>query len=109
MLGVAGGELIIPAIILLCGIEIKLAGSMSLCVSIPTVLLGILKYRQNREFKIIKINKNFLISMTIGSVIGAFTGSRMLACVDVTALQIILGVILLISAVKIFGTENNVP
>lgn len=40
MLGVAGGELIIPTIVLLYGVNIKLSGSLSLAISIPTVLMG---------------------------------------------------------------------
>ncbi|HUR75551.1 MAG TPA: sulfite exporter TauE/SafE family protein [Sporichthya sp.] len=36
LMGVAGGELLIPTIVLLCGLDIKLAGSVSLAVSLPT-------------------------------------------------------------------------
>ena len=32
-LGVAGGELIIPTLVLLFGVDVKLAGSLSLCIS----------------------------------------------------------------------------
>lgn len=102
MLGVAGGELIIPTIILLFAIDIKLAGSLSLCVSFPTVLIGIYKYRQNKEFEIVKSNKGFLISMALGSILGAFIGSKLLIGISQGTLQIILGIILLISAIKIF-------
>jgi uncharacterized membrane protein YfcA len=40
LLGVAGGELLIPTLILLFGVDIKLAGSLSLAVSLPTMLVG---------------------------------------------------------------------
>jgi uncharacterized membrane protein YfcA len=40
LLGVAGGELLIPTLILLFGADIKLAGSLSLAVSLPTMLVG---------------------------------------------------------------------
>lgn len=36
---VAGGELLIPTLVLLFGIDIKLAGSLSLSVSLPTMLV----------------------------------------------------------------------
>jgi uncharacterized protein len=39
LLGVAGGELLIPTLILLFGADIKLAGSLSLAVSLPTMLV----------------------------------------------------------------------
>jgi uncharacterized membrane protein YfcA len=40
LLGVAGGELLIPTLVLLFGADIKLAGSLSLAVSLPTMLVG---------------------------------------------------------------------
>lgn len=36
LLGVAGGELLIPTLVLLYGLDIKLAGSLSLAVGLPT-------------------------------------------------------------------------
>jgi hypothetical protein len=36
IMGVAGGELLIPTIVLLYGIDIKRAGSLSLAISLPT-------------------------------------------------------------------------
>ena len=40
LLGVAGGELLIPTLVLLFGVDIKLAGSLSLAVSLPTMIVG---------------------------------------------------------------------
>ena len=37
LLGVAGGELLIPTIVILFGADLKLAGSLSLAVSLPTM------------------------------------------------------------------------
>jgi hypothetical protein len=37
-MGVAGGELLIPTRVLLFGADIKLAGSLSLAVSLPTIV-----------------------------------------------------------------------
>ena len=39
LLGVAGGELLIPTLVLLFGADIKLAGSLSLAISLPTMLV----------------------------------------------------------------------
>ena len=49
LLGVAGGELLIPTLVLLFGADIKLAGSLSLAVSLPTMLVGFARYSQDRE------------------------------------------------------------
>ncbi|MFJ7146878.1 TSUP family transporter [Streptomyces sp. NPDC100445] len=40
IMGVAGGELLIPTIVLLLGLDIKTAGSLSLLVSLPTMLVA---------------------------------------------------------------------
>lgn len=39
LLGVAGGEFLMPTLVLLFGIDVKLAGSLSLAVSLPTMLV----------------------------------------------------------------------
>jgi uncharacterized membrane protein YfcA len=44
LLGVAGGELLIPTLVLLLGADIKLAGSLSLAVSLPTMLVGFTRH-----------------------------------------------------------------
>jgi uncharacterized membrane protein YfcA len=48
LMGVAGGELLIPTLVLLFGIDIKLAGSLNLVVSLPTMLTGFARY--SRDF-----------------------------------------------------------
>ena len=47
LLGVAGGELLIPTLDLLFGCDIKLAGSLSLAVSLPTMLMGFARYSRD--------------------------------------------------------------
>jgi len=107
VLGVAGGELLIPAFMLLYGVEIKLAGSLALAVSFPTVLVGIMKYRTTAAFKVVHLEKPFIAYMASGSVIGAYCGSLLLGIVPSSALSLLLGIILLISAVKIFRSSSK--
>lgn len=102
LLGVAGGELLIPAFMLIYGIDIKLAGSLSLAVSFPTLIVGLAKYRSADSFKIVNLQKIFLFFMAAGSIAGAFAGSLLLGIVSSSRLSLVLGVILFISAVKIF-------
>jgi uncharacterized membrane protein YfcA len=44
LLGVAGGELIIPTLVFAFGANIKTAGTASLLISLPTVCVGLLRY-----------------------------------------------------------------
>ncbi|MFB2920487.1 sulfite exporter TauE/SafE family protein [Aerosakkonema funiforme] len=101
MLGVAGGELIIPTIILLFGVEIKLAGSLSLAISIPTIMMGLFKYRSQQRLKQIESEGRLIFSMALGSILGAFIGSNLLRFVSNSLLYLILGTVLLLSALKL--------
>jgi uncharacterized membrane protein YfcA len=49
VMGFAGGELLIPTIVLLCGIDTKLAGSISLAVSLPTMILAFACYSRDAK------------------------------------------------------------
>ncbi|MEA5572095.1 sulfite exporter TauE/SafE family protein [Calothrix sp. UHCC 0171] len=101
MLGVAGGELIIPTIILVFAIDIKLAGSLSLAISIPTIMMGLFKYQSQQRLKEVKSEREFIISMACGSILGAFIGSNLLRYVANNLLYGILGMILFLSALKL--------
>lgn len=101
MLGVAGGELIIPTIILLFAVGIKLAGSLSLAISIPTIVMGLFKYRSQQRLKEVKSEQRFIGSMAFGSILGAFIGSSLLRYVSSSLLYLMLGTILLLSALKL--------
>ena len=48
LMGVAGGELLIPMLILLFGTDVRLAGSLSLAVSLPTMIVGFARYSRDR-------------------------------------------------------------
>lgn len=101
MLGVAGGELIIPTIILLFAVDIKLAGSLSLAISIPTIVMGLFKYSNQHKLREVKSEQNFISFMAFGSILGAYIGSILLRYVSSDLLYLILGTILLLSALKL--------
>lgn len=44
LLGVVGGEMIILVFILLLGVDVKVAGSMSMLVGIPMIAVGLLQH-----------------------------------------------------------------
>jgi hypothetical protein len=47
-MGVAGGELLIPTFVLLYAIAFKVAGSLFLAVSLPTMLVAFARYAATR-------------------------------------------------------------
>ena len=102
LMGVAGGELLIPTLILLFGADVKLAGSLSLAVSLPTMLVGFARYSRDSTFAVLASNRWFVIVMAIGSVVGSFVGALLLGLVPDAVLLPTLAAILLISSVKIW-------
>jgi uncharacterized protein len=102
LLGVAGGELLIPTLVLLFGIQIKLAGSLSLAVSLPTMIVGFARYSAEASFTVLSKHRSFVFTMAAGSIAGAFVGGLLLGTVSIAWLYPILAAILLISAVKVW-------
>lgn len=102
LLGVAGGELLIPTLVLLFGADIKLAGSLSLAVSLPTMIVGFTRYSRDRSFAVLGRNLRFVLVMAAGSVLGTFIGGRLLGIVPASVLIPALVGILLLSAVKVW-------
>lgn len=102
ILGVAGGELLIPTLVLLFDVDLKLAGSLSLAVSFPTMLTGLTRYSRSQGFLVIGKNRGFLLAMVVGSLTGTFIGAKLLGIVPPSVLLPTLAVILLISAIKMW-------
>lgn len=102
LMGVAGGELLIPTIVLLYGIDIKLAGSLSLAVSLPTMLVAFARYSQDASFEILRANKVFVLVMSAGSVAGTIAGGLLLGVVPDKVLIPLLVALLLASSVKVW-------
>jgi uncharacterized membrane protein YfcA len=94
-LGVAGGEMRIPALMYLFAIPIKQAGTLSLLVSIPTVAAGAATYRRLGHIP----NSVLAVAaiMGLGSIIGVLVGAALLPYVDKHLLKAILGGILLLA------------
>ncbi len=100
VLGVAGGELLIPTLILLFGADIKLAGSLSLAVSLPIMIVGFMRYSRDQSFTVIGRNRTFLLVMAAGSIFGAWLGGQLLGIIPNTVLLPGLALILVLSAIK---------
>ncbi len=101
LLGVAGGELIIPSLVFAFGADIVLAGTCSVLVSLPTVLVGIGRYAARGAYA--RRDLAVLIApMGVGSVAGALLGGLLVPYVPQPGLKLVLGAILVVSAVRIF-------
>ncbi|MEM3028870.1 MAG: sulfite exporter TauE/SafE family protein [Thermoproteota archaeon] len=98
LLGVAGGEYRIPTLIYLFGLPIKIAGTVSLLVSIPTISTGLVKH-----WRIGHLNKyGAAIGLIMGftSVLGSYIGASFIISVSEDLLKLLLGIVLLLATVR---------
>jgi uncharacterized membrane protein YfcA len=102
LMGVAGGELLIPTIVLLFAVDIKIAGSLALAISLPTMLVAFARYSRDRSFEVLRVNKGFVLAMAAGSVIGTILGGLVLGAVPEGVLIPLLVALLLVSSVKVW-------
>lgn len=102
ILGVAGGELIIPTLIFAYGVDIKLAGTASLLISLPTIAMGIARYAARGGYARKSDLSDTVLPMGIGSVIGSILGGLLVGFAPTRLLKIFLGLILGYSAWHIF-------
>lgn len=102
VMGVAGGELLIPTITLLYAVDVKLAGSLSLLVSLPTMLVAFFRYSRDQAFGVLQQHVGFVAAMAAGSVTGSVTGGLLLGAVPAAVIVPLVVVLLLVSAVKVW-------
>ena len=101
LMGVAGGERLIPAIVLLFAIDIKTAGSLSLVVSLPTMLVAFARYSRDGSFTVLRRNRGFVATMAAGSVAGTVLGGLLLDVVPSGLVVPALVLLLLASSIKV--------
>jgi hypothetical protein len=102
LMGVAGGEFLIPTIVLLFGLDAKLAGSLSLAVSLPTMITGFVRYSKDPRFVVLKANASLFQMMAVGSVLGALGGGLLLGVVPSQYLLPALALILVGCAFRVW-------
>jgi len=101
LLGVAGGELIIPTMVFIFGMDVKSAGTASLIISTPSLLVGVARHQASGAYKSVETMSSLIAPMAAGSLFGAAIGATALPFVASNALKIVLAVILILSAVKL--------
>jgi uncharacterized protein len=108
VLGVAGGEMRIPALLYLFGVPIVEAGTLSLAVSVPTVAAG--AFTDRRIGGIPDTVIRLALIMAAGSTAGVLVGAALVPYADRHTIKAALGVILLLATVRLtVGTEPPSP
>lgn len=91
LLGIGGGMVMVPALVLLLCVRQQVAQGISLAAMIPTAAAGILMHRGmgNVDFRVGGL-------VGIGAILGAFLGGSAAAGLSTSTLQLVFGIFLLI-------------
>src|SRR5262249_51802273 len=108
LLGVAGGEFIIPILIFIFGADIRTAGTASVLISIPIVFTGVCGHWLTGHYRSQTMLTYLVLPMCIGSFVGAMIGGYLAAWAPTDALRLVLAAILAISAVKLWTKSATV-
>ena len=100
LLGVAGGELLIPALVYVFGANIRIAGTASLLISLAIVATGLWRYHRAGALPMTGGAPRIALSMSAGSLIGAALGGFAVAMAPVVFLKVLLGTVLILAAAK---------
>ena len=103
LMGVAGGEFIIPILIIIFGADIRTAGTASVLISIPVVLTGVARHWLTGHYRSQTLWAYLILPMAAGSLAGAIIGGYLAAWAPTDALRLVLAGILAISAVKLWS------
>jgi uncharacterized protein len=103
VLGVAGGELIIPTLVFTFGLPIKEAGTLSLLISLPTMLVGLGRHRARGAFGHHDDLRRLVTPMSVGAIAGGIAGGLLVAHVPAALVKVLLGLVLILSAARVFG------
>ncbi|MBC7851099.1 MAG: sulfite exporter TauE/SafE family protein [Chitinophagaceae bacterium] len=106
LVGVGGGIIMVPILVLVLHYNQHQAQGTSLAVlTLPVVVLGFLKYYQECKKMGTPIDLRVVGLLAIGFVVGAYIGSSAAVKIDKDLLKKIFGVVLLYTAIKMFGWD----
>lgn len=103
LLGVAGGEVIIPTLVIGYGVPIALAGTLSLLISMSTIIVGMLRHWHAGAFADAATWRFVILPLALGALFGAPLGGLLAAHAPGALIKVILGTLLIWSAWKVFG------
>jgi uncharacterized membrane protein YfcA len=106
ILGVAGGELLIPTMMFIFGADIKTAGTASIVISVCVVTSGLWRYWRSGAVETRLGARRIVSAMSAGSVIGAALGGMAVGFAPVVAIKAILGFVLIAAATKVAVSKH---
>jgi uncharacterized membrane protein YfcA len=106
LLGVAGGELLIPTLIFLFGADVTAAGTASILVSLVLVPTALWRYARLDTLPGSADIRAVAVPMGAGSILGAVAGGLAAGLVAPWILKLFLGAVLIVSSIKVFAGRH---
>ncbi len=104
-LGLGSGIVVIPTLVLLCGVYQKNAQGIALAVMVPMALLGAFRYWKNPQ---IEMNGVIIGLIICGALVGTLAGTELSSRLPAHILRKAFAIFLIIVAVKMF-ISSSVP
>ena len=103
-LGLGGGTIIVPTLVLVCGYTQKSAQGMALAVMVPMALVGALRYWRNPEIEMYVLP---LVLIICGALVGVLFGTELASRLPGHILKKIFAAVLVIIAIRMFITSGK--
>jgi uncharacterized protein len=107
VLGVAGGQLLIPTLIFIFGADVRTAGSASILISLGIVLIGLWRYWRSNAIPQGRGIQRITFAMSAGSILGATLGGLAVAYAPIGFLKLFLGCVLIAAATKTIANHSG--
>ncbi len=101
--------MIIPTLAFGFGMDIEAAGTASLVVSLPTVAVGVVRFRAQGAYHDGAMLAGLALPMAAGSAAGATLGAALLPLAPTGFLKLLLGGVLAVSAVRLARGAGRRP
>jgi uncharacterized membrane protein YfcA len=101
MMGVGGGAIMIPAMVLLAGFDQHVAQGSALLVMVPTGSAGAYTH-----WKLGNVRTNLLWGLVPGVLVGSYLGGTMAHSLSDSALRLIFAIMLIWTGVRYLGTKK---
>ena len=105
LVGIGGGVLIVPALVLFLGFSQKLAQGTSLGILLlPVGLLAVIQY-----YKQGYVNVNYVAIISVTFVVGSILGSKLALSLSEDKMKKLFALILMLIAIKMLFFDNSKP
>lgn len=101
-LGLGGGTIIVPTLVLICSFGQKSAQGTALAVMVPMALLGALRYWRNPEVEMNALPIGLIIC---GALVGVLVGTELASRLPAHVLRKIFAAVLVLVAIRMFITS----